>query len=107
MPIGLIALALGGFGVGLTEFGIVGLLPELVAAFGATESVAGHLVSGYAVAFAVGVIAIAAAYGFVSALRVGASLIAGDLAVLLVGTAAMRGTSAVVSGSAGRSPPPR
>src|SRR5919107_102019 len=31
MPIGLIALALGGFGIGLTEFVIMGLLPEVVA----------------------------------------------------------------------------
>ena len=29
MPVGLIALALGGFGIGLTEFVIVGLLPEV------------------------------------------------------------------------------
>ena len=29
MPIGLVALALGGFGIGLTEFVIAGLLPEV------------------------------------------------------------------------------
>ena len=33
MPIGLIALALGGFGIGLTEFVIMGLLPEVAADF--------------------------------------------------------------------------
>lgn len=33
MPAGLIALALGGFGIGLTEFVIMGLLPEVAADF--------------------------------------------------------------------------
>ena len=28
MPLGLIALAMGGFGIGLTEFVIMGLLPD-------------------------------------------------------------------------------
>jgi DHA1 family inner membrane transport protein len=61
MPIGLLALALGGFGIGLTEFGIVGLLPEVAADFGVTEPVAGYLVSGYALSVAVGAIALTAA----------------------------------------------
>jgi DHA1 family inner membrane transport protein len=56
LPAGLIALALGGFGIGLTEFGIVGLLPEIAADFEVTESVAGYLVSGYALSVAVGAI---------------------------------------------------
>lgn len=60
MPIGLIALALGGFGIGLTEFGIVGLLPEVAADTGVTEPVAGYLVSGYALGVAVGAIALTA-----------------------------------------------
>ncbi len=34
MPAGLIALALGGFGIGLTEFVITGLLPEVAADYG-------------------------------------------------------------------------
>ncbi|WP_410608009.1 MFS transporter [Amycolatopsis sp. lyj-109] len=58
MPIGLLALALGGFGIGLTEFGIVGLLPQVAADFGVTEPVAGYLVSGYALSVAVGAIAL-------------------------------------------------
>lgn len=62
MPAGLIALALGGFGIGLTEFGIVRLLPEIAADFAVTESVAGLLVSGYALAVAVGAIALTAAF---------------------------------------------
>ncbi|WP_433352530.1 MFS transporter [Microtetraspora malaysiensis] len=54
MPWGLIALALGGFGIGLTEFGIVGLLPDIAAGFGVSEGAAGLLVSGYALSVAVG-----------------------------------------------------
>ena len=46
MPIGLLALALGGFGIGLTEFGIMGLLPEIARDFGVSEPVAGYLISG-------------------------------------------------------------
>ena len=33
MPIGLIALAIGGFGIGLTEFIIAGLLPQVATDF--------------------------------------------------------------------------
>lgn len=61
MPIGLIALALGGFGIGLTEFGIVGLLPQIADGFHVSESVAGYLVSGYALSVAVGALALTAA----------------------------------------------
>ncbi|MGW6505606.1 MFS transporter, partial [Nonomuraea angiospora] len=61
MPVGLLALALGGFGIGLTEFGIIGLLPEVAADFGVSEPVAGYLVSGYALSVAVGAIGLTAA----------------------------------------------
>jgi DHA1 family inner membrane transport protein len=61
MPIALLALALGGFGIGLTEFVIMGLLPEVAADFGVTEAQAGHLISGYALAVAVGAIALTVA----------------------------------------------
>jgi DHA1 family inner membrane transport protein len=61
MPIGLLALALGGFGIGLTEFGIMGLLPQVAADFGVSEPVAGYLISGYALSVAVGGIALTAA----------------------------------------------
>ncbi|WP_422758101.1 MFS transporter [Paenarthrobacter sp. C1] len=54
MPIGLIALALGGFGIGLTEFVIMGLLPEVSADFAVSEATAGWLISGYALAVVVG-----------------------------------------------------
>lgn len=61
MPLGLLALAVGGFGIGLTEFVIMGLLPDLAAEFAVSEPVAGYLISGYAVAVAVGAIAVTAA----------------------------------------------
>ncbi|MFD0885283.1 MFS transporter, partial [Streptosporangium algeriense] len=57
---GLVALALGGFGIGLTEFGIVGLLPEVAADLAVTEGAAGLLVSGYALSVAVGALVLTA-----------------------------------------------
>ncbi|AJT42364.1 MFS transporter [Psychromicrobium lacuslunae] len=61
MPIALFALALGGFGIGLTEFVIMGLLPEVAADFKVSETAAGYLISGYALSVAVGAIAVTAA----------------------------------------------
>jgi DHA1 family inner membrane transport protein len=61
MPIGLIALALGGFGIGLTEFVIAGLLPEVAADFHVDEAAAGWLISGYALAVVVGALGLTAA----------------------------------------------
>lgn len=61
MPIALYALAIGGFGIGLTEFVIAGLLPEVATDFGVTEATAGGLISGYALAVAVGAIVLTAA----------------------------------------------
>lgn len=61
MPIGLIALALGGFGIGLTEFVIMGLLPEVAADFTVSEASAGWLISGYALAVVVGALLLTAA----------------------------------------------
>ncbi|WP_084361504.1 MFS transporter [Herbiconiux solani] len=56
MPIGLIALAIGGFGIGLTEFVIAGLLPEVARDLGVDEAAAGWLISGYALSVAFGAI---------------------------------------------------
>jgi DHA1 family inner membrane transport protein len=61
MPKGLVALAVGGFGIGLTEFLIAGLLPQVAAGFAVSEAAAGRLISGYAVSVAVGAIALTAA----------------------------------------------
>lgn len=54
MPAALYALALGGFGIGLTEFVIMGLLPEVATDFAVTDTAAGYLISGYALSVAVG-----------------------------------------------------
>ncbi|MGW6378658.1 MFS transporter [Rhodococcus sp. NPDC055112] len=75
MPLGLLALAMGGFGIGLTEFVIMGLLPEVAADFGVSESAAGHLISGYALSVAVGAIVLTAAVGRLDRKRVLMALI--------------------------------
>ncbi|GAB3308325.1 MFS transporter [Epidermidibacterium keratini] len=51
---GLVALALGGFGIGLTEFVIAGLLSDVSADLAVSVPVAGYLISGYALAVVVG-----------------------------------------------------
>jgi DHA1 family inner membrane transport protein len=61
MPAGLTALALGGFGIGLTEFLIAGLLPQVASSFAVSEAAAGRLISGYALSVAIGAIALTAA----------------------------------------------
>jgi predicted MFS family arabinose efflux permease len=52
--IALISLALSAFAIGTTEFVIVGILQEVAADLGITVTKAGTLVSGYAVALAIG-----------------------------------------------------
>jgi DHA1 family inner membrane transport protein len=61
MPAGLVALALGSFGIGLTEFVIAGLLPQVGSSLAVSEAAAGWLISGYAVTVAVGAIVMTAA----------------------------------------------
>ncbi|WP_329296938.1 MFS transporter [Streptomyces pseudovenezuelae] len=61
MPSGLVALAVGGFGIGLTEFLIAGLLPQVASSFAVSEAAAGRLISGYALSVAVGAIVLTAA----------------------------------------------
>ncbi|MFC4124857.1 MFS transporter [Nocardia rhizosphaerae] len=56
----MLALALGGFGIGTTEFVTMGLLPDIAAAFGTSEPTAGHAVSAYALGVVVGAPLIAA-----------------------------------------------
>ncbi|MDQ6525173.1 MFS transporter [Nocardioides sp. LHD-245] len=58
MPVALLALAIGGFGIGLTEFVIMGLLPEVADDFAVSETTAGYLISGYALSVAVGAVAL-------------------------------------------------
>ncbi|MGO4454305.1 MFS transporter [Arthrobacter sp. RAF14] len=61
MPIGLLALSVGAFGIGLTEFVIMGLLPEVASDFVVSEATAGWLISGYALAVTVGALLLTAA----------------------------------------------
>ncbi|MFF4619174.1 MFS transporter [Nonomuraea jabiensis] len=61
MPAGLIALTLGSFGIGLTEFVIAGLLPQVSRSLAVSEAAAGWLISGYALSVAVGAIVVTAA----------------------------------------------
>lgn len=61
MPLGLIALAIGAFGIGLTEFVIMGLLPDVATDFAVSEAAAGWLISGYALSVVVGALGLTAA----------------------------------------------
>ncbi|MGO3066767.1 MAG: hypothetical protein ACTIIT_12140, partial [Brevibacterium linens] len=54
----LFALSVGGFGIGLTEFVIAGLLTEVATDLGVTISQAGHLVGAYALAVVPGALLI-------------------------------------------------
>ncbi|MBB6307968.1 MFS transporter [Xanthobacter tagetidis] len=54
MPVALYALAAGAFGIGVTEFVIMGLLLEVGADLGVSISSAGLLISGYALGVVVG-----------------------------------------------------
>jgi DHA1 family inner membrane transport protein len=54
MPLALLALAIGAFGIGTTEFVIMGLLPQVAAEYGVTIPTAGLLVTGYALGVVLG-----------------------------------------------------
>lgn len=54
MPIALLALTAGAFGIGVTEFVIMGLLLQISADFGVSIPAAGLLISGYALGVFVG-----------------------------------------------------
>jgi MFS transporter, DHA1 family, inner membrane transport protein len=54
MPAALLALAIGAFGIGTTEFVIMGLLPEVAATYSVSIPAAGLLISGYALGVVVG-----------------------------------------------------
>ncbi|MFE7244587.1 MFS transporter [Streptomyces sp. NPDC057580] len=54
MPLALLALAIGAFGIGTTEFVIMGVLPQVAGDFGVTIPTAGWLVSGYALGVVIG-----------------------------------------------------
>ncbi|MEV7569240.1 MFS transporter [Streptomyces tanashiensis] len=54
MPLALLALTVGAFGIGTTEFVIMGLLPQIAADYGVTIPTAGLLVTGYALGVVIG-----------------------------------------------------
>jgi MFS transporter, DHA1 family, inner membrane transport protein len=58
--IAIVALALGGFAIGTTEFVTMGLLPDIAAGVGVDIPSAGHVISAYAVGVVIGAPVIAA-----------------------------------------------
>ncbi|MFD8706656.1 MFS transporter [Kitasatospora sp. NPDC059648] len=54
MPLALLALAIGAFGIGTTEFVIMGLLPQIAGDYGVSVPTAGLLVTGYALGVVIG-----------------------------------------------------
>lgn len=54
MPLALLALAVGAFGIGTTEFVVMGLLPRIAGDYGVSIPTAGLLVTGYALGVVIG-----------------------------------------------------
>ncbi|WP_030244853.1 MFS transporter [Streptomyces sp. NRRL S-350] len=54
MPLALLALAIGAFGIGTTEFVVMGLLPRIADDYGVSIPDAGLLVTGYALGVVIG-----------------------------------------------------
>ncbi|MYT36389.1 MFS transporter [Streptomyces sp. SID8356] len=54
MPLALLALAVSAFGIGTTEFVMMGLLPHVADDLGTSVPTAGHLVSAYAIGVVLG-----------------------------------------------------
>ncbi|NLU70184.1 MFS transporter [Streptomyces sp. HNM0574] len=54
MPLALLALAISAFGIGTTEFVMMGLMPNVAEDLGTSVPTAGHLVSAYAIGVVIG-----------------------------------------------------
>lgn len=54
MPLALLALAVSAFGIGTTEFVMMGLLPDVADDLGTSVPTAGYLVSAYAIGVVLG-----------------------------------------------------
>ena len=54
MPIAIVALAVGTFAIGLTEFAVMGLLPDIANDLAVSLPAAGNLVTAYAVGVVLG-----------------------------------------------------
>src|SRR4030081_3681184 len=76
-----LALALGGFGIGTGEFVMMGLLPHVAGNFGISIPTAGHVISAYALGVVVGAPLIAALGARTGRKR----LLLGLIAVFVVG----------------------
>lgn len=86
----MLALALGGFGIGTTEFVTMGLLPDIAHAMDVSEPTAGHAVSAYALGVVIGAPVIAALCARVSRKKLLIALMAaftlGNVATVLAPT---------------------
>ena len=60
LRLAILALALGGFGIGTNEFVAMGLLPDIAASLHVTEPTAGRVISAYALGVVIGAPVIAA-----------------------------------------------
>lgn len=101
MPIPLFALAVAAFGIGTTEFIIMGLLPEVAADLGVSIPAAGWLVTGYALGVAIGapIMALATAHLPRKAALLGlmAIFILGNLLCAMAGSYAMLMVARVIT----------
>ncbi|GAA2485654.1 MFS transporter [Winogradskya humida] len=98
---GLAALAAGSFGIGLTEFVIAGLLPQVSRDLRVSEAAAGWLISGYALVVAAGAIVLTAVTGRINrkAVLIGLVLlfVAGNLLTAVAPTFAVAMLGRVVA----------
>ncbi|MEB8342721.1 MFS transporter [Streptomyces endophyticus] len=83
MPLALLALAVGAFGIGTTEFVIMGLLPNVADDLHISIPAAGHLVSAYALGVVIGAPLLAAVTARMPRRRV----LIGLMALFVVGNA--------------------
>jgi DHA1 family inner membrane transport protein len=84
MPLALLALAVGAFGIGTTEFVMMGLLPDVAADLDISIPTAGHLVSAYALGVVIGAPLLAA----VTARMSRRTVLIGLMALFIAGNAA-------------------
>ncbi|WP_329339871.1 MFS transporter [Streptomyces sp. NBC_00663] len=84
MPLALLALAVGAFGIGTTEFVMMGLLPEVADDLHISLPTAGHLVSAYALGVVIGAPLLAAVTARMSRRTVLVAL----MALFVIGNAA-------------------
>ncbi|MDN3020665.1 MFS transporter [Streptomyces sp. S.PB5] len=84
MPLALLALAVGAFGIGTTEFVMMGLLPDVAADLDVSIPTAGHLVSAYALGVVIGAPLLAA----VTARMSRRTVLIGLMALFIAGNAA-------------------